>query len=315
MTTPIRNRIFLVCLSAALFGAAAASAGNVSVTTGGEKEIEDCRQLRIHFDWRHAERAEETFTVARSTAPLEVHLPAHSGIQVTGWDRDEFSVTACKAAAERDSLDRIFVTPERDRLAVRGPEGDDWMVYLILRAPRAAALDLEARHGPIGLRGVSGKLRARNTNGPISFRDSSGEIEARTENGPISLKDCSGEVRAEAVNGPIHVSGKEGNFRVNTQNGPISVALEGERWERGALEARAVNGPLSLTLPENYRSGVRVEMRGNSPVSCQAPACKGARKTWDEGERRIEFGDSEPVVRMSTVNGPVTIKARDKARD
>jgi len=307
----IANGFFPGCLLAALLAPAAASAGNVSVRTGGDREIENCQQIQIEFDDRDAERAEDTFTLASGTAPLEVHLPSHSGIQVLGWSREEISVTSCKAARSSEILDRISVSAEAGRLLVRGPGGDDWLAYLILRVPRGAELDLEARNGPIGFSGVSGKLRARTSNGPISFRDSSGQIDAHAENGPISLKYCSGEVRAAAINGPIHVSGNEGSFRVSTQNGPISVALTGDRWTEGGLEASAVNGPLSLTIPEDYRSGVRVETRGHSPVSCPASACKRVRKTWDDDERSIEFGDSEPVVRMSTVNGPVSIKARD----
>lgn len=306
----LANGIFPGCLLAALLAPAAASAANISVNTRGDREIENCQQIQIEFDDRDAERSEDTFTLAGGP-PLGVHLPSHSGIQVLGWSRKEISVTSCKAARSSETLDRISVSADAGRLLVRGPGGDEWLVYLILRVPRGAELDLEARNGPIGLSGVSGKLRARTSNGPISFRDSSGQIEAHAENGPISLKDCSGEVRAEAINGPIHVSGNQGNFRVSTQNGPISVALTGDRWTEGGLEASAVNGPLSLKIPEDYRSGVRVEARGHSPVSCPASACKRARKTWDDDERLIEFGDSDPVVRMSTVNGPVSIKARD----
>ena len=61
----------------------------------------------------------------------------------------------------------------------------------------------------------------------------------------------------------------------------------------------------------DYRSGVVVQMDGSGPVSCPDSACRKARKSWDDDSRRIEFGDENPVVRLSTKSGPVSIQARD----
>jgi len=63
-------------------------------------------------------------------------------------------------------------------------------------------------------------------------------------------------------------------------------------------------------LPEGYRSGVRVEARGYSPFSCSAAACAAARKDWDHQNRSVQFGSAPLVVRLSTVNGPVSIGSR-----
>lgn len=112
------------------------------------------------------------------------------------------------------------------------------------------------------------------------------------------------------MNGPISISGRSGAYRLNTENGPISVDLQGDRWTDGTLEARAVNGPLTLKLSEAYRSGVIVESLGHGPVSCPDSACRSARSTFDDDGRRIEFGNLEPVVRLSTRNGPVSIETR-----
>ena len=295
-------------LLVALLPAAAGGSGNVSVSTPENGDVTSCRDFRIRFDDREGERDEETFTVAKG--PLQANLPSHSGIWVVGSDRQEFSVTACKAGRTRKAMERLSVSSEAGRVTVEGAH-EDALVYLIVRAPRGGALDLEARNGPISFSGASGTLRARNINGPISFERCSGDIDAHTENGPISFKNGSGDVRARAVNGPIDFSGREGELRLNTENGPLSVALDGDRWGAGSLEAHAVNGPLHLEIPENYRSGVRVDISGHSPVSCPRSACARARRSWDDRDRSIEFGDADPVVRMSTVNGPVSIATRD----
>jgi hypothetical protein len=44
-------------------------------------------------------------------------------------------------------------------------------------------------------------------------------------------------------------------------------------------------------------------------MNCKASICDNARKTWDDNHRRIEFGSSPAMIRLSTVNGPVSIQS------
>jgi hypothetical protein len=280
-----------------------------TVNVYSDRAIDSCADIRVQYDERDAARAEESFEIPAGSAPLTVRLPENSGIHVNGGSRSGFDVTVCKFARRAESLSGIRVTPAGSGVAFRSAADGNWMVYLIVRAPRDAALDLEAKNGPIGLRGFSGRIRVKTTNGPISLDDCSGPLDATAVNGPISLDGCSGTGDARAVNGPIDFSGSRGTYRLDTKNGPISVALEGKRWEGGSLDAHAVNGPLSLKISEDYSSAVRVEMLGHGPVDCPSSVCHAARKAWDDDSRTIDFGESgsEPVVRLSTQNGPVSV--------
>lgn len=310
MRKPGIERVALPALLMALFAAVASADSGVNVTIDRDRNVESCGDIRIRYDRSDAERAESAFTLPGG-APLKATMPANSGVYVIGEKRGDFAVTACKAARRQGDLSEIRVTPQGSGVAFQGPAGGDWLVFLIVRAPRDAAVDLEVKNGSISVRDTSGKVTARTTNGPISLTGCSGLLDAHAVNGPISLDGCTGSGEARAVNGPISFEGKSGTYRLDTQNGPISVALEGDRWEGGSLDAHAVNGPLSLLLADGYRSGVLVEMRGSAPVSCSDAACRKARKVWDEDARRIEFGDADPVVRLSTRNGPVSIQSKD----
>ncbi len=302
--------VLAVCLTASVAGATERHGRHgASVSVERDGPIDDCRQMRVTFDDAEAARAEETVTGPAPRGALRFRAPANSGIFVLGADRSDVSVTACKAAAAEQDLSRIAVSLQGDELSVRGPEGRDWLVHFIVRAPRGAGLDLDVTNGPVAVRGMAGVVTAHARNGPLSFEESSGPIRAEARNGPISLRACSGKVSATAVNGPVSVSGSGGDVDIDTQNGPISVKLSGNRWD-GRLEAHARNGPLSLSLPEGYASAVSVESSGRSPFQCRAKACGEARRNWDEDSRRIDFGDSSaPVVRLSTVNGPVSIRS------
>ena len=289
---------------------------NVSITTDGDEPLTDCAQLRVRFDEMSAARGEETITARLSSSPLTIRLPESSGAYIRGGDRADTVVKVCKASRHAEDLSRIAATLGADgRLSVSGPSGGGWLAYLLIETPRRTAVDAQASNGPISIRGLSGDVSARTANGPLSLEDLSGTIRARAENGPISIAHCRASVDAEAVNGPISLSGGGGSQSLHTQNGPISVLLSGDHWDGSRLEAHAANGPLSVRIPESYRTGTRIESAGRSPFNCRAAACSQGRRSWDDDSRTVEFGSGATVVRLSTVNGPVTVESGSDAED
>ncbi len=264
-------------------------------STTVRNEARDCEDYDISFGWQRPLRDEEVRTVPLSVGLLLVEAAENGSVSVTGWERNEYSITACKAAIDSggrsatENLQRIRLVINGGNVSITGPDGSDWVAHLIIRVPSGAEVDLTATNGPIDVRRVSGKVHARSVNGPVAVKDTSGEIRAETQNGPIDFR------------------GSRGNLRLRAENGPISVELTGNRWEGGELDASTQNGPVSLSLPANYQSAVRVDASEHSPVSCRASQCRQSPRTW-EHPSWIEFGGANPVVRLSTVNGPVSIE-------
>jgi len=263
-------------------------------THWGNGPAADCSDLRIRLNDERPTIESEERTVSKAEASvLRVHEVENGGVQVQGWDKDAYSVTACKAAVGSDAaqlLSQIKLAVQGGDVSVSEPHGyhSDWTVYLLIRTPRSADIEVTAH------------------NGPVSFYTVDGKITTRATNGPISMRDCSGEANISAENGPISFSGTSGKLRLHTQNGPISVSL-GADWDGSELVADAVNGPLTLRVPSGFHSSFLVESNGHSPVSCHASICSDARKTWDDDHRRIEYGSGSPVIRLSTENGPISV--------
>ena len=289
-------------LATTLLPGAWAGSLSTSITTDGDEPLERCDQVKVRFgDWSDPmpmARSEQQLKVSRSDAsPLVLKLSQGAGMRIQAWDRDDYSIVVCKMAGARTSekaqhaLDGISVSLQDGRLRSSGPESGNWLIYLLVKAPRNAEMELETENGEIGLTGVSGSVRAR------------------SENGPIQLTRCSQEFHATTENGPISMIGGNGDFRLKAQNGPISVDLSGAGWKGAGLEARTENGPLSLRLPGNYKTGIRVEASGYSPMSCKAPECRDAHKSWDDDLRWIEFNGTPHLVKLYTVNGPVSVES------
>jgi hypothetical protein len=259
---------------------------------------EDCTARNFSFDGDRAFVAQETIDAggARSFKAAVEQAP----LSVNGDSRGGYTIDVCKAARRAEDLSAIRVTFEGGELKSDGPAGrnHEWTVMYRVHAPKVAHLDVSTENGPLAIRDVGGK------------------VVAHTQNGPLSLTNLSGNVDASAQNGPISVEGGSGTMKVRASNGPLSVDLDGGSWTGGTLDATTKNGPLSLRIPRGYASGVVVESRGRGPVSCRAEGCARAQRTWkddsdddwDDTPRTIELGSGAPAVRLSTVNGPITIK-------
>lgn len=254
---------------------------------------DDCTARNFRWDGENAfvERQVIDGSGLRSIKASVTHAP----ISVTGDSTNGgYSIDVCKAASRREDLAAIRVSFDGNRLQATGPDGRRWVVIYRIHAPRNADVEVDA------------------TNGPLSLKDVDGRIVARTKNGPLSLRNVSGDVDATTNNGPLSVTGGSGTVKVAASNGPLSVKLEGASFN-GTLDASTKNGPLSLKLPRGYNSGVVVETNGRGPVACKAEGCGRYHAVsrdddWDDHPRRIELGNGAANVRLSTVNGPVTIK-------
>jgi len=261
--------------------------------------------LNMYSDEQPAQaRSEETLTFANQ--PLKVTASRNGGIHVKNWDKQEFSVKICRIAAARTEseaqqvLSKIRLAGQSGVVSVEGPERSDnddysWSTVLLIHAPVGSTMDLNAQNGGIALSRVSANVTAHTQNGGISLKETAGKIDVEARNGGISIKDCGGDVTA------------------NVQNGGLSIELA-ENWNGTGLNAKTHNGGLVVSIPKNFQSSLEVASAGHSGMMCQAEACEGGQRTWDDNGRIFKIGSSTPVIHASTVNGGIVIKSRGHDR-
>jgi hypothetical protein len=267
-----------------------------SMSIDSDDSAAGCAGVHVHFGGLDVARAEETLTIPRAQAKgLVLSGSARGGVTVRGVDAGAFTITACKVGAggtEGEAaalLPKVALRNEAGRISVEGPDDGSWTGFLVVSAPRDADFSIEAANGPVSASNLSGTIAIRTSNGPVTLNGLSGTLSVDADNGPVTLKQASGDVRIRAA------------------NGPVSVTLAGTRWEGRGLDADAKNGPLTLRLPDAYTSSVRVETSTHSPLSCRAAACDAAHREDGRRSRLIEIGGANAVVRLTSVNGPVSI--------
>lgn len=285
-------RRLLIALTLVFLAAGAYAGHRHSYTNIGDAE--DCSSRHFRFNGRRA-FVEEQVIEAGNPASLKLSTE-RSPLTVTGGNSGGYSIVACKAAEDQAALGQIRVWVENGEVRTSGPDDeDDWVVALHVRAPNGGRINIEAHNGPVAIRDIDANIVARLRNGPLSLDDVGGDVDVSTTNGPISIHDGSGTMKVRAT------------------NGPLSVRLGGSRFD-GTLDAATKNGPLSVNVPAGYASGVVVETSGRGPISCRAAGCEQWRASriddddWNDRPSRIELGSGPTAVRISTVNGPVTIR-------
>ncbi len=266
-----------------------------TISSSMDFPAETCADLHIRFDRRDTVLQSEDRTITKAEAPtLRVHAESNGGVYVVGWDKDAYAVTLCKAAeAGSDAsslLSEIHLSFQNGDLRISAPNSKDrWAAHLLIHAPKSSALDVQVNNGPMILYHVDGNLRVRAENGPVTVTGCTGELDLVSENGPLTLEENSGKQT------------------VRSENGPLTLALSGSSWEGSGLDAHSTNGPVTLEVPSGYSSGVVLESEGYGPFQCSANVCAEGRKTWDDDHKRVEFGSGPTIVRVSTVNGPVSV--------
>jgi DUF4097 and DUF4098 domain-containing protein YvlB len=298
----LRNRLLFIAFFVASLTwlAQGKDSENIIVNTNEDATGEDCdRHFDVHADFPIF-RGHEDRTIPRTdVSKLRVHGIRNGGIQIVGWDRNDIFVRLCKAVAASDEnaakplLEALKLELYDGSVTVSGLERRRSWAHLLVRVPKQIAMQLETRNGPVHVRNVSAEA-----------------LDVSTQNGPVAVKDCTGKITVDVQNGPVTLARSTGSIRLRATNGPVSVELSDSSWKGEGLEASTRNGPLDLKIPGGYSSGVEVRSDGHSPFSCRLDACDAATKDFDERSRVVRFGKpGQPLlVRLSTVNGPVTIR-------
>lgn len=279
-----------VLLTAPALDAGQRSHSNTSIDNDS---VRGCSDVAVRFGSRSAAISEETLRVTPSEARgLSINAGSDGGIWVLPAPGSEAQVTLCRAVpkGEESTLERIHLVDDHGKISVTGPE-TEWLAHLIVRLPRGTSVDVSAENGPIAIDGIEAGVHATSVNGPVSVRACSGKVEVRSENGPVSMEGDRGQVRLEAA------------------NGPLAVRLSGNRFQ-GRLDGHTENGPVSLRCSKGYSSGISIEASGHSPIDCHHGDCDIHQRDDDES-RHVDVGSGETRVRLSTVNGPVSIRASE----
>lgn len=227
-------------------------------------------------------------TVSRSTDSI-VHITAEkrwsgrrdrSRIERVTTPGGDVTVCALPRTASCDPMEGIRNRSKFDWFSVNKVR-----VYFTVTLPDGVAVQLHS------------------VNGAVSARDVESSVLAETVNGSITIRNVAGNISAETVNGSITAESRRGSINAETVNGSIKASLAGFGAE--PLEFSTVNGSVTLTLPDSVNAALNVSTV-NGKITSDLPIM--LRGEISRRKLRGVVGNGGPEIRVSTVNGGVTLK-------
>jgi DUF4097 and DUF4098 domain-containing protein YvlB len=125
-------------------------------------------------------------------------------------------------------------------------------------------------------------------------------------NGGISVSDVRGKINFTTLNGGVSLARLAGSVHGDTTNGGVNVEFEGGTWDGDALDVRTTNGGVNLRMPDNYSAHLETGttnggMNIRFPITVQGKIPK---------QLSLDVGSGGPLVRVTTVNGGVSIERK-----
>jgi DUF4097 and DUF4098 domain-containing protein YvlB len=211
----------------------------------------------------------------------------NGGVRIAVWDQNEVKVDAVKKARQREDLDEVKIevvnTADSVRIQSKYPDRDEnsndqgsrrrnsWVtVEYVLTIPRKAQLD-----------------------------------SAELVNGSLDIEGAEGDVKAACVNGRIRANGLMGEVKLSTVNGGIEATIARLDDSKG-VSLNSVNGTIALIIPGNASAQVKANTVHGAITNDFGLQVNDGEYVGHDLSGQI--GSGGPRVRLSNVNGPISIK-------
>jgi len=211
----------------------------------------------------------------------------NGNVHISVWDQNEVKVDAIKRAYQRERLDEVKIevsaTADSVRIRTRYPERDQTF----------------ADQPP------------RRYNNPASVEYSlTIPRKARLEsvelvNGSVEIEGAEGDVKAASVNGRLTARGLTGEVKLSTVNGGVEAVIT-RLDESKPVSLNSVNGSIVLIIPSDSNAQIRANtVHGKITNDFGLPVNDGEYVGHDLNG---QIGSGGPRIRLSNVNGSITIK-------
>jgi DUF4097 and DUF4098 domain-containing protein YvlB len=173
--------------------------------------------------------AKETRTFAITGTP-RITLNTFDGrVTVRGWDKQEITYNATKAAHDEEALKSITIQSQQQGEAVSinatNDEQQSGTVDFEIYVPRQSTLHVSSGDGALNLEGVKGQITLRSGDGPIEVANGGGQLQVNTGDGGIRVIKFEGQVDARTGDGGIALDGNFDAVTARTGDGTISLSV------------------------------------------------------------------------------------------
>ena len=210
----------------------------------------------------------------------------NGGVRISVWDQNEVKVDAVKRAYTKERLDEAKIdvssTPDSVRIRTKYPNRN-----------QSFNDGEQRRHNPAD---VEYTLTI-----PRKARIDSADL----VNGSLEIEGAEGDVKAACVNGEVKARGLTGDVKLSTVNGGVDATIT-RLDESKSISLNSVNGSIVLTIPAGSNAQVKANTIHGSITNDFGLQVNDGEYVGHDLSGQI--GNGGPRIRLSNVNGPISIK-------
>ena len=234
----------------------------------------------------------------------------NGGIRVTGWDRDEVSLTAQIRDSDKRRVELVIQRKGADLDVEAMFQQPSWSfgIYIsprcdmTLQVPRKVLGFFRTTNGTVSAENIEGYARCEATNGSIHVSRIRGEVQVDTTNGSIEARSLAARIKGSTTNGKLVLEDIEGGIHLETTNGSIRARnLDG--WGEG-IHLESTNGSIEVELGK--ASGDLKAENSNGSMEVRLPSAQVIELTKHSAHVKVP-GRSQPI-RLETTNGHILVK-------
>jgi DUF4097 and DUF4098 domain-containing protein YvlB len=207
-----------------------------------------------HHEGFSSQEQSERSTSYPSSQDGSVTVEDSSGdIEITGWDRDQVSMTEKKAASSQDDLASLSTTVSGSArsmmVAAHYPSDcDDCEIDLVLSVPRGVRVNLDTASGDITIAAMTGSVRAMSNSGDVTVERNAGPAYVQTDSGDVKIAGAGGDVEGKTASGDISASGLEADATLSSASGDVTANFGS--WQRVRLvRLVTASGDIDVHVP------------------------------------------------------------------
>lgn len=236
----------------------------------------------------------------------------NGSIKITGWDREEVSITADIRDSERRKVELVVQHkgPDLEVEAVFQQPGwsFNWSFVssprceMTLTVPRKLLGYFHTTNGTVTVTTLDGYACCETTNGDIRVRDMSGEVHVDTTNGTIEATQLRARIKGGTTNGRVILEDVDGGIKMETTNGSI-MARNLDGWGEG-ISLETTNGGIEVELGK--ASGEIIAENTNGGLDIKVPGAQVIEILKHSAHLKIP-GKTQKIT-MDTTNGGIRVR-------
>lgn len=234
----------------------------------------------------------------------------NGAIRVTGWEKNEVSLTAQIRDSEKRRVDLVIQRKGEDLDIEAMFQQPSWSFGLYisprcemtLQVPHKLLGHFRTTNGAVSVEHLEGYARCEATNGAIRVSDIRGEVMVDTTNGPIEARQLVARIKGGTTNGSITLENVEGGIHLETTNGRIRAHnLDG--WGEG-IHLESTNGSIEVELGKAM--GDLVAENSNGSMEVRVPGAQIIEMS--KHSAHVKVPGRTQSIRLETTNGSIQVK-------